>query len=196
MALSQEIALRERTGPDQRCPYCHDALAETGVGEELPCRSCGTLHHEVCLDELGGCTVLGCGGGKARPLASVEEVRARVRERLERFLEHTQRPRAPEELERIAREGWVCERCSARLWSLDCARCGADLEERCRGANHPCPTCGLESPGPRPEETTGARPRGERPDLRVPLALSGVALLGGVAAVLAFVLWALRESGL
>ena len=55
----EEIVLHERPRAHQRCPYCHDALEEAGVGEEIPCNSCGTLHHEVCLEELGGCTVLG-----------------------------------------------------------------------------------------------------------------------------------------
>jgi hypothetical protein len=189
-----EIALRERPRTNQRCPYCHDALEEAGVGEEIPCRSCGTLHHEVCLDELGGCTVLGCQGGKPRPLGSVEEVRARVRERLERFLEHTRRPASPEELERIAREGWQCADCQNRFWSLECEACGALLDRRCGQLDHPCQGCGQKHETP----ARSAQPLlpAPRRDLRVLLTVGAFGFLGLVIGLLYLLLWAYRESGL
>lgn len=187
-----EIALRERLGADLRCPYCHDALEEAGVGQELPCRSCGTLHHEVCLEELGGCTVLGCEGGLPSPVGSVEEVRARVRERLARFMEHTRRPPSPAELERVARQGWECPDCQHRFWSLECEGCGAPLERRCGQRTHPCQGCGRE------HETLArsaeALKRAPRRDLGVPLVVSAFGLLGLAIGLLYVLLWAYRES--
>ncbi|MBX3466493.1 MAG: hypothetical protein KF878_06300 [Planctomycetes bacterium] len=48
-----------------RCPYCRDDLS---LDDErlAPCGACRTLHHVDCLDEAGGCTVMGCEGGPAR----------------------------------------------------------------------------------------------------------------------------------
>ncbi|MCA8920812.1 MAG: hypothetical protein KDD82_03320 [Planctomycetes bacterium] len=46
------------------CPYCRDQIESA---EELPlsaCSSCHTVHHTECLEEAGGCTVFGCGGGR------------------------------------------------------------------------------------------------------------------------------------
>ena len=45
-----------------RCPYCRDALnlAASSGAEITPCEGCGTIHHEECLREAGGCTVYGC----------------------------------------------------------------------------------------------------------------------------------------
>ena len=40
------------------CPYCRDSLE--GDVELMACPSCDTVHHRECLDEAGGCTVLGC----------------------------------------------------------------------------------------------------------------------------------------
>tara|TARA_R110002072_G_scaffold35252_2_gene104535 strand:- start:126 stop:710 length:585 start_codon:yes stop_codon:yes gene_type:complete len=189
----EEIVLHERPRAHQRCPYCHDALEEAGVGEEIPCNSCGTLHHEVCLEELGGCTVLGCQGGKPRPLGSVDEVRARVRERLARFLGNVQRPPSPAELERIAREGWECEACQHRFWSLGCTGCGAALDVRCRRPGHPCNGCGQEHrvEVPRPESTRDARVWRASQGFTITL----LGLLGGLGLLL-YLVYAVIASGL
>jgi len=192
---SEDILLRERPRTDQRCPYCHDALEEAGVGEELPCSSCGTLHHEVCLDELGGCTVLGCQGGRPRPLGSVEEVRARVRERLARLMEHTRRPPSPAELERIAREGWECAGCHYRFWTLECTRCGSTLDVHCRRPGHPCAGCGQEHRvEPARAESVQELSSG-RPSAVLVVALFGLGLVG-LLIVSLFVVLAVVESGL
>lgn len=48
-----------------RCPYCRDGLS---LDDErlAPCGACRTLHHVDCLDEAGGCTVMGCAAGPER----------------------------------------------------------------------------------------------------------------------------------
>lgn len=67
-AASVQVTPREGA----RCPYCHDDL---DVAEAEPCPGCSTLHHRECLDEAGGCTVLGCErSGRAR--SSSPSVRA------------------------------------------------------------------------------------------------------------------------
>lgn len=77
-----------------RCPYCRDELA--GGAERVECPGCATVHHRACLEELGRCTVMGC--GTAAP-GRVEEpdrappnetpfrrqVRQRIRERVQRI---------------------------------------------------------------------------------------------------------------
>lgn len=52
-------------GGGLRCPYCRDGLS---LDDErlAPCGACRTLHHVDCLDEAGGCTVMGCAGGPER----------------------------------------------------------------------------------------------------------------------------------
>ncbi len=52
-------------GGELRCPYCRDGLA---LDDErlAPCAACRTLHHVDCLDEAGGCTVMGCAAGPER----------------------------------------------------------------------------------------------------------------------------------
>lgn len=55
--------------PGLRCPYCHDGLDPRAA---RACPACATPHHEPCLDEAGGCTVLAC---RARPRG----LRARLR---------------------------------------------------------------------------------------------------------------------
>jgi hypothetical protein len=104
------LAIRERAGAAERCPYCHDCL-EGGEVEDarVVCEGCGTTHHQACLAELGGCTVMGCAGGAPSPLVGVEEVRARVRERVGRFVAtHSTRPAPVKtrvvDFNRVARE--------------------------------------------------------------------------------------------
>ena len=87
-----ELQVKAREGAVERCPYCHDCL-EGGEIEDarVVCEGCGTSHHRACLAELGGCTVMGCGGKPA--VAGVEELRSRVRERVGRFVAtHSARP--------------------------------------------------------------------------------------------------------
>ena len=52
-------------GTDQAmCPYCRDGIESAGELELSACSSCNTVHHAECLEEAGGCTVFGCGGGR------------------------------------------------------------------------------------------------------------------------------------
>jgi len=51
-------------GKSARCPYCRDDLNPQGE-DVSACPDCRTLHHAECLDEAGGCTVLGCANSKA-----------------------------------------------------------------------------------------------------------------------------------
>jgi hypothetical protein len=40
------------------CRYCLIIIAESEAA--MTCPGCGTLHHQKCWDELGGCTTYGC----------------------------------------------------------------------------------------------------------------------------------------
>lgn len=52
------------------CPYCRFPLKSGGRAER--CDACGTVHHEECWEEGGGCAVLGCrNAGAARSATSV-----------------------------------------------------------------------------------------------------------------------------
>ena len=51
-------------GKGARCPYCRDDVNPQG-DDVTACPECRTLHHAECLDEAGGCTVLGCANSKA-----------------------------------------------------------------------------------------------------------------------------------
>lgn len=50
-------------GAAARCPFCHDGLE----GELATCEVCRTIHHEECLRDAGGCTLLGCRGRTQAP---------------------------------------------------------------------------------------------------------------------------------
>lgn len=52
---------RPRRGERERCSLCH----EPSSGAVVSCEGCGTLCHEACLRELGGCPTLGCLRGRA-----------------------------------------------------------------------------------------------------------------------------------
>lgn len=52
-------------GQDALCPYCRDTI-DPEAPDLTACDRCDTVHHTECLDEAGGCTVFGCGGGRAR----------------------------------------------------------------------------------------------------------------------------------
>jgi hypothetical protein len=45
------------------CPYCRDDIDDATASS---CGRCGTPHHAACLEEAGGCTVLGCAGRQRR----------------------------------------------------------------------------------------------------------------------------------
>lgn len=47
------------------CPWCKEDLPADLV-PALRCGGCGTAHHAACLEEAGGCTVLGCRARAAR----------------------------------------------------------------------------------------------------------------------------------
>lgn len=51
-------------GKGARCPYCRDDV-DPGGNDVSACPECRTLHHRECLDEAGGCTVLGCANSRA-----------------------------------------------------------------------------------------------------------------------------------
>lgn len=51
-------------GKKARCPYCRDDVNPQG-DDVSACPACRTLHHAECLDEAGGCTVLGCSNSRA-----------------------------------------------------------------------------------------------------------------------------------
>jgi len=51
------------------CPYCRFPLKEGASA--VRCEACGTLHHEECWEEGGGCAVLGCVNAGTREAQSV-----------------------------------------------------------------------------------------------------------------------------
>ena len=64
--------LKERTplawtygGKRARCPYCRDVVDIHGRDVDA-CVACATIHHKECLQEAGGCTVLGCSAAPNR----------------------------------------------------------------------------------------------------------------------------------
>lgn len=146
------LALRERRGASERCPYCHDCLEGGQIADaRVVCEGCGTTHHAACLAELGGCTVMGCpvmscSGGLAQPLGGVDAVRARVRERVQRFV--LARPDVPKEENLVPPppEGWTCARCFQHFSSAQCLSCGHELDAICREEGHPCAGCGRRHP--------------------------------------------------
>lgn len=93
------VARRVSSVTDERCPYCHDALA-TGAGDapdedRIPCGGCGTVHHRACVEELGRCTIAGCERPMAAPrraaaaavgAAATEAVRRRLAARAADFV--------------------------------------------------------------------------------------------------------------
>ena len=122
------MELVARTRPDparERCPYCRDELE--GAGDDLvTCQGCGTSHHAACLEELGRCTILGCGRSRPPPPTGADPVgggsprvtaaRARIRMRVQRFArEHVRDLSREEQIDhrearlRALRESWETE---------------------------------------------------------------------------------------
>lgn len=61
-------ALQVTIGTAQRCPLCHDQLAEDQDAAPLvACAACLTVAHAECVDENARCSTLGC--GRAPPAA-------------------------------------------------------------------------------------------------------------------------------
>jgi hypothetical protein len=151
MATADHLQLESRPSVHERCPYCHDAMALEIAGfEQVICPSCGTPHHEACLIELGGCTVMGCSGARPRPVTGIEEVRRRIRKRVAKFVaNHALRPDAPEVLARRALQPWICARCFREFAVHACARCGGELAPTCEGRGLHCHRCGEDFPKPR-----------------------------------------------
>ncbi len=102
-------ARRAERSADERCPYCHDALAAPALkaSEDLvACPGCATSHHRSCVEELGRCTIRGCERplvlapevdavtGRVRRAPITEEIRRRLRDRARRFVaDHATAPR-------------------------------------------------------------------------------------------------------
>jgi hypothetical protein len=62
------LAVRERAGAAERCPYCHDGFRADDEATQ-DCVGCGTRHHVACFEELGGCALLGCRARARKPVA-------------------------------------------------------------------------------------------------------------------------------
>ena len=83
-----------------RCPYCHDAL-EAEALDIVTCPGCRTRHHVACVQELGHCSVHGCGRAlpeaEPRQAASpeIEALRRRIRERARRYASRQARTPGP-----------------------------------------------------------------------------------------------------
>jgi hypothetical protein len=94
--VSTPERLRPRPSDVERCPYCHDALVQTGSDDRVRCEGCGTDHHAGCIAELGRCTVLGCEHpltaeeaperGSAKDSQRIRLVRRQVRQRVRSFV--------------------------------------------------------------------------------------------------------------
>jgi hypothetical protein len=48
------------------CKVCGEAIE----GDHVRCQSCQTPHHRDCWEFVGGCSIYGCKGRQAKPLAS------------------------------------------------------------------------------------------------------------------------------
>src|SRR3954452_24073632 len=66
--VSETTISSEQAG--KTCPYCRFPL-KAGT-KAVVCDACGTIHHEECWRDGGGCAVLGCVnvGGGGGPLAN------------------------------------------------------------------------------------------------------------------------------
>ncbi len=91
---SVELSARARERrASERCPYCHDILADTRLAE-VECPGCGTTHHVVCIQQLGRCTIHGCEEAIVVPepdrswedSPELRKVRRRLRDRVRQFV--------------------------------------------------------------------------------------------------------------
>lgn len=99
-------------------------MLQVAAEELIECPGCGTLHHGVCISELGHCTVMGCAQPitrEALPLPQLHEspARRRVREqlngRVRSFL--GERARAAKESDRLAQPALdLAARSRRALW--------------------------------------------------------------------------------
>lgn len=129
------MKFQARETETERCPYCHDGFA----GERVTCTTCRTPHHPACMEELGGCTVLGCPGAQARPESSVEEVRARLRERVRRMERAPSEPDAVGFAARVQGVHYTCPDCEVEFELYACPHCaGRLLAEPCGGSGVHC----------------------------------------------------------
>jgi RING finger family protein len=133
-----ELEVKVRQSAAERCPYC----LEGGEIEDarVVCEGCGTTHHQACLAELGGCTVMGCSSLRARPEGGVEEIRERVRARMNRFAARHLSSPDRSAYERMARH-WTCSACRQAFAVSDCPSCGAELLRRCTIYGRHCTSC-------------------------------------------------------
>ena len=66
MDLGPELMVAWTGGTEQAlCPFCRDGIDVSGELALDACPACNTVHHAECLQEASGCTVFGCGGGRA-----------------------------------------------------------------------------------------------------------------------------------
>ncbi len=61
--------LQVTIGTAQRCPLCHDHIAD--AAPLVACAACLTVAHAECVDENARCSTLGCGRAQAEPAAPV-----------------------------------------------------------------------------------------------------------------------------
>jgi len=136
-----ELQIRPRGGAAERCPYCHDCLEGGEVTDvEVVCERCGTVHHQACFAELGGCTVMGCPGGGAPPEGGLEEIREQIRSRVGRFVARNAKPPEAGVRERLAAH-WACGDCGIAFFDRDCPFCEGVLEAGCEGSRRHCSDC-------------------------------------------------------
>lgn len=66
---------RVTLGQDQRCPLCREPVGDEALGALAVCPGCDAVHHEDCVDELGGgrCAAAGCGRSLEESLAPTGE---------------------------------------------------------------------------------------------------------------------------
>lgn len=114
-----ELSAQARPAARERCPYCHDELGAAGDDERVECAGCGTTHHAACLEELGRCTVMGCGRelapargsapGQEDPALSARQraIRERIRARARGFVQEHFTRRGPESMQEARLRGAV-----------------------------------------------------------------------------------------
>lgn len=57
----------------RRCPLCRDPLDEAGAAPAR-CPGCDVAYHAACLNELGGCSTLGCAAQGQVPASAVRSL--------------------------------------------------------------------------------------------------------------------------
>lgn len=149
----------------------------------------------MCLEELGGCTVLGCDAKSPKaPTGPQEEIRARIRQRVARYREGLTLPQddTKEVQQRLADQPPFCVACERELLTRSCPACDGSLLTECGGDSVHCARLSCRSYYAKIAKTQGTPIQGPDPAKRTSrLLLVGLGLAAAVVLVLASILSAM-----